>query len=140
MPKVIYTEGAERLKITLKKASQDLSKLKEVNQSVGKVVVESSRPWAPRRSGQLQATVRSSGTKTAAVIRAGNNRAVPYANPIHWGWPRQRKQKANRHPGIRGGDIRPYPWLSRAAQKSEPRWFDLYLTAIDDILDKVKGA
>jgi hypothetical protein len=88
-------------------------------------VVRAAEPTAPRRSGALAATLRGSGTQAAAIVRAGRG-SVPYAGPIHWGWPA-------RH-------IPAQPWIYDAAQRSTEQWTGLYLTALEKIIDGIEGA
>lgn len=125
----VKIEGMRNLRRTLKQAGDDLTELKEVNKAAAEIAATRAKGWAPIVSGQLAATVRSSGTKTAGIVRAGNNRksstGVPYAAPIHWGWP-ARNIKAN-------------PFLSYSAQATEPRWLKLYENYIDKTLGKIRG-
>lgn len=125
----VTIEGARQLRRTLKEAGDDLTELKEVNRAAAEIAANRAKTWAPRTSGRLAGTVRSSGTKTAGIVRAGNNRktkaGVPYANPIHWGWP-SRNIKAN-------------PFLSYSAQATEPRWIKLYENYIEKALSQVRG-
>lgn len=125
----VKIEGARQLRRTLKDAGDDLNDLKEVNRAAAAIAANRAKTWAPRKSGRLAGTVRSSGTKTAGIVRAGNNRktasGVPYANPIHWGWP-SRNIKAN-------------PFLSYSAQATEPRWLKLYENYIEKTLSKIRG-
>lgn len=121
-------DGAKQLIKTLRKAGIDFDDLKPVNGDAAEIVGAAAGPAAPRRSGRLASTLRTSATKRAGVIRAGNNRknnGVPYANPIHWGW-------------VRRG-IKPNPFLSRTAKATEPRWLRLYENFTDKVLRKVKG-
>jgi hypothetical protein len=120
----IKVDGARRLRSTLKAAGDDLSDLKAAHAAAAQIVAGSGGAGAPRVTGALAGTVRSSGTTTAAIVRAGKA-AVPYAAPIHWGW-------FSRH-------IRPNPWLSRAAQQTEPTWQPIYMAAVNRAVDKVKG-
>jgi hypothetical protein len=69
--------------------------------------------------------VRGSGTQAAAIVRAGRA-AVPYAGPIHWGWP-------SRH-------IKAQPWLYDAAVASQEQWTGVYLAALEKIIDDIEGA
>ena len=117
-------EGAARLRRTLKQAGDDLGDLKAAHASAAEIAATASAALAPRRTGTLAQTVRGSGTKTAATLRAGFA-SVPYAGPIHWGWP------------ARG--IRPSPFLSDGAQSSEGTWLPIYETAIDKAVGKVQG-
>lgn len=121
-------EGARRLRATLRKAGDDLSDLKAANLKAANIVAPVARNRAPRKRGRLEQTVRPGATKTAAIIRAGNNAkaGVAYANPIHWGW-------FARH-------IKPTLFLSRAAQESENQWIVPYEQALDNAVQKIEGA
>ena len=120
----IRVEGAAELRRTLKRAGEDLSDLKTAHSAAAQIVAGRGRGTAPRRTGTLAASVRGSGTATAAVVRAGGAR-VPYAGPIHWGWP------------SRG--ITAQPWLSEAATDTETVWVAGYERDVERILDRVKG-
>lgn len=124
----VKLDGARRLRSTLRRAGVDLADMRETHRAVAGVVVGAAQARVPRRSGNLAATVRAGATKAAAVARAGNNRrtGVPYANPIHWGWHRR--------------NIAPNPFLSLAAQDSEPRWFAVYADGVDKIIATIEGA
>lgn len=125
----VKLEGMRNLRRTMRAAGDDLGELKEINAQAAGIAADRAKGWAPVVSGRLSASVRSSGTKTAGIVRAGNNRktasGVPYAAPIHWGWP-SRNIKAN-------------PFLSYSAQATEPRWIRLYEDYIDKTLGKIKG-
>lgn len=124
----VTVSGARELRRTLRKAGADMKELRTAHLEVAGIIIKSTR--APYRKGLLEASLRAGATQTTAIARAGNNRkgktAVRYANPIHWGWRR-------RH-------IKPNPFLSLAAQRSEPRWFAAYARHIEQILSKIKGA
>jgi hypothetical protein len=117
--------GAKKLRSTLRKAGADMKDLTAVHREVGAIVAGAATPTTPRRTGRLASTVRAGATQTAAITRAGYAR-VPYAPPIHWGWPRR--------------GIQARPWLSIAAQSTEPTWFARYEAGIAAILEKIKGA
>ncbi len=117
--------GAARLRRTLRAAGDDLSDLKAVHQQVGGIVAERARALVPRRSGALGASIRASRGATAAIVRAGSG-SVPYAGPIHWGWPAR--------------NIAAQPFLSDGATSTESRWMNVYEAAIAAALAKVEGA
>lgn len=118
-------EGARQLRRTLKRAGADLADLKAAHADVAALVASRARPRAPRRTGALDATTRSSGTQAAAIVRAGTA-GVPYAGPIHWGWP------------ARG--ITAQPWIADTAADTEDAWARTYLRALEHIIDQVEGA
>jgi hypothetical protein len=117
--------GGARLRATLKKAGADMADLKDANQAAGQMVADESRPIAPHRTGRLAASVRAARQVGRARIQAGGA-AVPYAGPIHWGWPSR--------------NIRPQPFISTAAVATEPQWLPLYLDNVQTIVDTVRGA
>jgi hypothetical protein len=120
----VRVEGARELRSTLKRAGENLNDLKAAHSEAAQLVTAASRPRSPRRTGALAGTVRGSGTTTAAVIRAGGAR-VPYAGPIHFGWP--------------GHNIEAHPFISEAAESTEPAWTRLYVNEVEKILEKVHG-
>jgi len=124
-------EGARKLRATLKGANpQLLDRLKAAHLAAATIVTSRARDLAPvgvgtRHPGALRASVRPGGTKTAALVRVGSAR-VPYAKPIHYGWGR-------RH-------IKAQPFVSRAAQETEPQWFERYHREVLAVLDTIEGA
>jgi hypothetical protein len=122
---VVKVDGINELKRTMKRAGVELQDLKDAHAAVAQTVIDSARPWVPVRSGALAGSLRGSGQAGAAVVRAGRA-AVPYANPIHWGWP------------SRGIKARPFMWT--AIHKSQDQWTGQYLTALQKIIDDIEGA
>ena len=97
------------------------------------LVTAAARARAPvGPTGRLAASVRPGATKTMALVRAGGA-AVPYANAIHWGaGPRLGR------PGPH--NIASNPFITEAAQATEPAWEPIYRRAVAEIVDTVKGA
>ncbi len=136
MPRaVVQVRGAKELRKTLRAAGDDLSDLRDTHREIAGIVTPRGRGLAPvGASGQLAASVRGSGTKTASIIRAGRKK-IPYAGPIHWGWP----TRPNAEKGIRGGPIKANTFLATAAKQTEPEWVDRYMAATEQALQKVEG-
>lgn len=120
----IRIEGQRELRRTLRAAGDDLEDLKAAHKAAAEVAAGGARPITPTLTGDLAGTVRAGGTKTSAVIRAGK-KAVPYAGPIHWGWP------------ARG--IEPREFLAEGAKRTEPQWVELFYQQLEKSLKKVKG-
>jgi hypothetical protein len=118
----LQVEGTRQLRKTLKAAGDDLSDLKDVNQAVATVVANAGRGRAPVRTGALAGSLRPSRAATKASIRS----RLPYAGPVHWGWPAH--------------SISPNPFLADAATQTEPEWLGLYEREIAAIVAKVSGA
>jgi hypothetical protein len=121
----LQVQGAATLRRTLKAAGVGVQDLKVAHAEVAALVVRVAHPTAPRLTGALDRSTRSSGTQSAAIVRAGSARLV-YGPPIHWGWP--------------GRNIKAQPWIQDAAERSEPTWAGLYLHALDAIINTIEGA
>ncbi len=121
---LVQVDGAKQLRKQAKAAEVDLSLMKETHREIANQIAGWSRPLAPTLTGRLVSTTRAAGSNTASTVRAGS-KAVPYANPIHWGW-KKRGIEAN-------------PWLLEAARDSEPQWWQTYTRAVEQILSKIKG-
>ena len=109
----------------MKKAGDDLASMKDAHAQAGEIVAREAESRAPKRSGALASTIRPSRQAKRAQVVAGKAK-VPYAGPIHWGWP------------ARG--IKATPFLWEAGQATESQWLPQYLRAVQDAVDKVKGA
>jgi len=119
---MLEVRGARQLRDAMKEAGMSLDDLKPVHGRAAAVVAAAARSRAPVRSGRLAGSVRSSGTRRAGVVRAGRAR-IPYAGPIHWGWPR-------RH-------IAANTFLTDAAAATEPVWVEMYVHDVEQLLDRV---
>lgn len=122
----VKIEGLAKLQRELKQAGEDVQDLKDASTKAALIVLAEAKRTAPVRSGALKKSLRKSVTKTSAGVLGGKALAVPYAQPIHWGWPKR---------GIRAN-----PWVSRAAVMTQPQWLPGYIAEIDKATAKVKGA
>lgn len=123
---IVRVEGASRMRSTLRRAGVRASQMAAVNRAAAGVVVGAGRSSAPRRSGRLAASVRTAGTTASTAVVSAGRKSVPYAAPIHWGWAAR--------------NIEAQPWLSLAAQASEPRWITEYYDHMDRLVQSVEGA
>lgn len=121
----VEVEGARELRRTLKRAGDDLGDLKDANQRAGQFVANAGSQRAPHLTGALAGALRASRVAGGATIRAGSA-SVPYAGPIHWGWPAH--------------NIKAQPFLSDAATETEPEWLPIYEEDIAKIVDRIEGA
>lgn len=120
----IQVQGARELRKTMKAAGEDLGDLKDAHARAGAIAGTRARSDAPRVTGTLGASVRWSGAAGSATIRAGSA-SVPYAGPIHFGW--------------RARGIAPQPFITEAAQATEPEWTAEYQEAVEKILARIRG-
>jgi hypothetical protein len=96
--------------------------------------VISGRPYwppGPSNSGAFRGSLRSSGTRRGGYVRAGK-KLVPYAGPVHFGWP----SRPDAGKGWRGGPIRPNPFLYDALDKRREQVAEAFARYIDDIRRK----
>lgn len=120
----LEVDGARQLRRALKQAGINVQDLKDAHREAAELVKRAADPDAPRRSGALASSTRAAGTQAAAIVRAGSAR-VPYAAPIHWGWPA-------RH-------IDAQPWIADAAERTEPEWTQEYLDHLETIINAIEG-
>jgi len=120
----IRIEGLDALVRTMRKAGVDITELKQAHVRAGQIVADRAAELAPRRSGRLAGSIRPARQAKRARIQAGGGK-VPYANPIHWGWPSH--------------NIEASLFLSRAATETEAEWSKAYLEDVQAALDKVTG-
>lgn len=121
----VRAHGVTRLTATLGEASIQVEDLKKINREVAGVAAAETVVRAPKRTGRLARSVRTGATKKAGVVRVGTNVKVPYANPVHWGWPAH--------------NIRPQPFAAQAAKDTEPVWLRIYDRGVDRVLGRVEG-
>ena len=125
MKPAIRIEGGRELRRAFREIDDDMSDLKDLHKQLADEVAGTAKTKVPVRSGNLKRSVRGSGTKTAARVRAGNNRksgptSVPYAAPIHFGWARR--------------GIRPQPVLYEALDDRRQQLVDRYNAEVRSII------
>lgn len=118
MVQSIKATGVKELRRELRKMGDDLEDLKALNLDVATLVSDRAKDIVPRRTGNLADTIRPAGTKTAGRVRAGFKR-VPYAGPVHFGWPARR--------------IQPQPFLYDALDQRRSEVFNRYFEGIKKI-------
>lgn len=139
----IQITGGRELRRALRKAEGDLDDLKEAHLKVARIVAAAAKAAAPVRSGKLAESIRPNAGQRYARVSVGNNRStktgIPYAGPIHWGWPTGSPKLPKKMQQIKGREwfIAPNPFVIDAAQATEPQWTRVYLGAIDEIVDKI---
>jgi hypothetical protein len=121
----VQIEGLSALVRALKQAEADLDDLKNANQAAGRIVLDAARPAAPHRTGTLAASGRANRAAKKANVLFGSAR-VPWANPIHWGWPAHH--------------IAAQPFVTTAAAQTQPEWLGAYERDVQAVLNTVERA
>ncbi len=125
MKPAIRIEGGRELRRAFREIDDDMSDLKDLHKRLADDIAGTAKTKVPVRSGRLKRSIRGSGTKTAARVRAGNNQknfrhGVPYAGPIHFGW------------AERG--IRPQPFMYEALDNRRQEVVDRYNAEVRSII------
>tara|TARA_B110000285_G_scaffold122178_1_gene138128 strand:- start:60 stop:470 length:411 start_codon:yes stop_codon:yes gene_type:complete len=99
--------------------------VKDAGKESGELVAAEARSLVPVRTGNLRNSIRVGATARGKItVLAGNNRtsksAVPYANPIHWGW-------FKKH-------IRPQPFFVRALGYTRSEIYDNYFKQMEKLI------
>lgn len=88
MSNSIEIKGLNRLLRQLGNLEPNIkAEVKKVNLDLAGTVASTARSIVPVRSGKLQTSIRTGSTVRSGVVRAGK-KLVPYAGPIHFGWPK----------------------------------------------------
>ena len=83
-------EGLREVQKALRDLSDDLKDaMKPTHKKAAEIVVDGAKRIAPVRTGRLAASIRAAAVRTGGRVRVGSS-AVPYAGPIHFGWPARR--------------------------------------------------
>ena len=103
-----------------------------INQQAAEPVAQRARQLVPRRSGRLAASIRTFKAQRAAQVGAGRA-SVPYAGPIHWGWPNRRivfgQLTAAPSP------IKSQPFLTDALATRRAQVVNIWVKGVDELLD-----
>jgi hypothetical protein len=99
--------------------------VKDAGKESGELVANEARSLVPVRTGNLRNSIRVGATARGKItVLAGNNRtsksAVPYANPIHWGW-------FKKH-------IKPQPFFVRALGYTRSEIYDNYFKQMEKLI------
>ena len=127
----VEVEGMRQLRRRLSVLDDKIEDLKGLHRDLAEMVMDRAVALAPVRTGRLKQTIRASGTKTAGRVRAGYKR-VPYAGPVHFGWP----TRPNDARGWDGGPIQPNPFLYDALDQRHNQVFEAYFQGIKKIQRK----
>ena len=110
----IQVEGLGQLVRSLKAVGADTKEIADANYDAAQTLIQAALPLVPVLSGRLRGSLKAGRAQNQAEARAGNNRTLGYAAPIHWGWS---IVGANTKSRLRPGTIRniePQPFFAKA--------------------------
>lgn len=135
-PVTMKVTGAKELRRAMRKGGADVGDMRKVHREIASDLAAAARPIVPHgKTGKLAASLKGTGTQTRAYIVAGSA-AVPYAGPIHFGWP----SRPNAGRGWRGGPIPPNPFLYTAIDRRRDEVMEAYQEHVERICAAVERA
>lgn len=114
--------GLREVQRDLRKLGDDTkTELKDTHKAAAEIVVLGAKRLVPYRTGRLADSIRALATNTSGKVRAGSA-SVPYAGPIHFGWPARR--------------IAPQPFIYDAMDARVDEIRGLYDQRIEELIRK----
>ena len=98
----------------------------KASQEAGELVAGRARSLVPVKTGALRATIKARKVARKVVVSAGNNRSVPYANPIHWGWNYDRVN-------LQAKNIRPRPFFTNALRTTREQVYKTFFDSMEKL-------
>ena len=119
-PSGVKVKGLRQAIKALQAIGVPASAIKEAGTRSGEIVASEARGLVPVKTGALRNTIRVSKALNKVSISAGNNKSVPYANPIHWGWFKR--------------NIKPQPFFVKALGLTRSEVYDNYFRSLDKLI------
>jgi len=115
-------KGLREINQAMKGLSDDTKKkLKDTHRRAAEIVIAGAKRYVPVQSGALAASIRNGSTQRQGRVRIGSA-SVPYAGPIHFGWPSRR--------------IKPQPFIYEALDERRAAVAMAYAERIDQLTIK----
>lgn len=115
----VQIEGLNQKVRALLELGVELDDLKDVFAEVAAEGADVAASFAPKKSGDLEASIRGNRAKNKAVITAGRAR-VPYAGAINYGWPKR--------------NIQPALFLQKADEVMAPKAEQMIIDGLDRLI------
>lgn len=81
----VRVQGARELRRAIGSSVAELADLKALHKESAELVAAEARTRVPVRSGALRSSIKASGTKTKAIVRAASTgKSKPYGARQHW--------------------------------------------------------
>jgi HK97 gp10 family phage protein len=114
-------EGLKEVQRDLRALSKDSrDEMKDTHRKAGEIIAVAAKPLAPNLTGRLSSTIVSAPTQRQGRVRIGRGQSVPYAGPIHFGWPARR--------------IKPQPFIYEALDGRRDEVLKVYEQRMDQLI------
>ena len=120
-PAGIKVAGLKQAIKALQAIGVPAAEIKAAGSEAGELVAGQARALAPVKTGALRNSIRVSKTLNRVSVSAGNNKSVPYANPIHWGWFKR--------------NIKPQPFFVKALGITRDEVYRNYYRSLDKLIE-----
>jgi HK97 gp10 family phage protein len=117
-------QGARELEQSAHAAADSLGDMASAHSKAGAYITQVARSRAPVASGRLAGSIRAEHSATEVTVTAGGP-GVPYAGPIHWGWPAR--------------NISAQPFLVDAMEATETSVVNIYGDDIERTVATIHG-
>ena len=118
-------EGLAEINKALRSMSKDTrDSMKATHKKAAEIVIQGAKRFVPVVSGKLAASIRDGSTQRMGRVRVGSA-SVPYAGPIHFGWPARQ--------------IKPQPFIYDALDGRRNEVAAVYVKRIDELTVKYFG-
>lgn len=105
-----------------------LDAVKRAHREAADAVLKVALPMVPVRTGTLKGSVKTLASRSRGRVKAGTRVRVPYAGPIHFGWP--------------GRGIEAQPFLTDALERTRGDVDEVFMDALHreiSLLSTVRG-
>jgi hypothetical protein len=119
-PAGVKVKGYKQAIKALKAIGVPAAEIKAAGSEAGELVAGQARLLAPVRTGRLRNSIRVSKALNKVSVSAGNNKSIPYANPIHWGWFKR--------------NIKPQPFFVKALGITRDEVYRNYYRSLDKLI------
>jgi HK97 gp10 family phage protein len=128
-PSNIKVTGLNQAVRALRAIGVPSAEIGKASQEAGEIVAGRARTLVPVKSGKLRSTIKAARQSRKVIVQAGNDRNVPYANPIHWGW---NYDKVN----LKAKNIRPRPFFTNALKTTRDQVYKSFFASMEKLLNK----
>lgn len=119
----IRIQNLREVQASLRALDASLPKeLRAINKDAAEIIAEEARPDVPTRSGKLLRSLKAQAEQRVGKVKMGSPTRVPYAGPIHWGWPAR--------------NIEPQPVIAEALADRYDDVVEYYDNALRDLIQR----